>query len=218
MWIYQTTNKINGKRYIGKQVRESKAYYGSGMILKQAITKYGKENFEKVILETVDDKDLLNEREIYWIGKLKPEYNITDGGTGGDTYTNNPNKDSIKFGFYGGHIPWNKGVPMSEEARKKMSEARKGCKPTSTSYKAGKEHPFYGKKRDAKIYEKIVATRKAKGHDFRVTKGPFAPKKVVDGNGKVFDSIKEAAEYHNISRDIVGWNCRNNKDRFKYYG
>ena len=47
--------------------------------LYRAIRKYGKENFTIEIL----DEEYSNEKEIYWISKLKPEYNMTKGGDGG---------------------------------------------------------------------------------------------------------------------------------------
>lgn len=42
-YIYQTTNLINGKVYIGQHMSESfdANYYGSGKWLKRAIAKYG---------------------------------------------------------------------------------------------------------------------------------------------------------------------------------
>jgi len=52
-YIYETTNLINGKTYIGKkQGKFDKTYYGSGMILQQALKKYGRKNFEVVVLST----------------------------------------------------------------------------------------------------------------------------------------------------------------------
>ena len=42
MVIYKTTNLINGKIYIGKDVRNLNCYLGSGKLLKKAIEKYGK--------------------------------------------------------------------------------------------------------------------------------------------------------------------------------
>jgi hypothetical protein len=44
-YIYKTTNLINGKIYIGKRSHknpEKDKYLGSGNVLKQAISKYGK--------------------------------------------------------------------------------------------------------------------------------------------------------------------------------
>ena len=65
-YIYETTNLINGKKYIG-QHRGSfdKEYKGSGTLLRRAIKKYGKENFEVKLLEECNNQIHLNEREIY---------------------------------------------------------------------------------------------------------------------------------------------------------
>ena len=104
MYIYKTTNIINGKIYIGlstSTVDESTNYYGSGKILHRAISKYGKENFTKEILESnIESKEILNQREIYYISKYNSTddsigYNITYGGTGGDTISNHPDRDVI---------------------------------------------------------------------------------------------------------------------------
>lgn len=55
-YIYITTNKVNGKRYIGRCSNESSwnsGYLGSGKWLKLSIEKYGKENFDREILEEI---------------------------------------------------------------------------------------------------------------------------------------------------------------------
>jgi group I intron endonuclease len=95
MIIYKTTNLINGNFYIGQDSKNNPNYLGSGTLLNKAIKKYGKENFVKEIIECCNSKQQLNEREIFWILELKPIYNIAIGGSGGDTYTNNPNYDLI---------------------------------------------------------------------------------------------------------------------------
>jgi group I intron endonuclease len=99
MQIYEIKNKINGKLYIGKDEKDRKDYYGSGLIIKLALKKYGSENFEKTILEYCDSKEILCEKEKYWI-KIKKSitpigYNICEGGNGGDTTSNHPNKKEI---------------------------------------------------------------------------------------------------------------------------
>ena len=55
-YIYKITNKINGKIYIGKHSTDNlnDGYIGSGVVLKQAIKKYGVENFTKEIIEFCD--------------------------------------------------------------------------------------------------------------------------------------------------------------------
>jgi len=97
--IYKTTNLVNKKIYIGKDVRNRKSYLGSGKVLKQAIIKYGEKNFKKEILEECS-RDILSDREKFWIDVFKsfnPEigYNLTKGGDGGDTFTNHPDKIQI---------------------------------------------------------------------------------------------------------------------------
>lgn len=92
-FIYLTTNKINGKRYIGQRYYDTKEkwklYLGSGKILKDAIKKYGRDNFTVEILENCKTKEILNDREKYWIKKYNAIiddsfYNIAMGGDGGD--------------------------------------------------------------------------------------------------------------------------------------
>ena len=72
MYVYKTTNLINGKIYIGiskKKSTDSLSYLGSGKALKRALIKYGKINFKKEIIKENDDfsyKDLQNlEKKIY---------------------------------------------------------------------------------------------------------------------------------------------------------
>lgn len=87
MYIYKTTNCINGKVYIGKSEKLfNKNYYGSGILLEIAIKKYGKHNFKIEVLEELSTIDELNEREKYWIKFYSDNsYNLAEGGTGGWT-------------------------------------------------------------------------------------------------------------------------------------
>jgi group I intron endonuclease len=111
MVIYKITNLINNKIYVGKDVQRQPSYYCSGIAIKNAIQKYGKDNFVREILEdNLESKEILSIREKYWISKLRSNtkeigYNLTAGGEGGDTYTNNPNLDKIKEKFKGDGNP-----------------------------------------------------------------------------------------------------------------
>lgn len=87
--IYQTTNLINGKIYIGKHKTKNinDSYLGSGKLLKCAIDKYGKENFKKEILYILDTEKEMDELEKEIIDdefiKRDDVYNIMIGGEGG---------------------------------------------------------------------------------------------------------------------------------------
>lgn len=165
-FIYVTTCKTNGKIYIGKhEFSDDKHlnshYLGSGILLRKAIKKYGKENFERKILKICFSINQLNGYETYYIRKLdarNPEvgYNLAKGGYGFRSGENNPSYgDGTKNPFYGKHhtdetkrkiseansgkVSPNKGKRMSEEARRKMSIAAK--KRMSNP----ENNPMYGK-------------------------------------------------------------------------
>jgi len=92
MFIYLTTNKINNKKYIGYCTRNDDSYLGSGSLLKEAINKYGKENFERIILENCNSIEELSSAEQKWIKyynavESKDFYNLSEGGYGGNPET-----------------------------------------------------------------------------------------------------------------------------------
>lgn len=137
MIIYKTTNLLNGNCYVGQDANNNSRYLGSGILLNRAISKHGRENFRKEILEVCDTKEQLNQQEIYWIAKLEPIYNIAKGGSGGDTFTNNPNKEEILMKLRGRvGRPWTEEQRDAQrgdnnpakrpESREKISKAKKG--------------------------------------------------------------------------------------------
>ena len=87
-YVYQITNNINGKTYIGVHRTDNMddGYMGSGVYLKRAIQQYGVENFDKKILYTFDTyQEALNkERELVTEDyiNLKSNYNLREGGYG----------------------------------------------------------------------------------------------------------------------------------------
>lgn len=88
MQIYLTKNIVNNKMYIGKDSKSDPKYLGSGTILKQAIKKYGKDNFEKIILkDNINNEIELNNWEDFYITffnavSSKQFYNLIPGGQG----------------------------------------------------------------------------------------------------------------------------------------
>ena len=99
-FIYKISNKINNKIYIGQTIQNPKDRWyrhcqkshlskaERNMVIKRAILKYGKDNFQFEIIETIENctKELLDSREIYWISyynSYKSGYNCTKGGCSG---------------------------------------------------------------------------------------------------------------------------------------
>ena len=87
--LYRTTNKINGKFYIGvHQTNDiNDGYIGSGKLLKAAVLKYGIENFERAVLQIFKRKidAYQKERELVTENLVKDKncYNVKEGGRGG---------------------------------------------------------------------------------------------------------------------------------------
>lgn len=107
--IYMITNKINGKKYIGKSIhigirwKEHCKPHVTETHIDRAITKYGPENFEINVIEGINSdeenlEELLNQREIYYINlyNAKESENFYNHSYGGD-------------GFFGGNKHPNHG-------------------------------------------------------------------------------------------------------------
>ena len=142
-YVYRTTNLINGKLYIG--IRKGKwksSYYGSGVLLKKALSKYGINNFKVELIEFCIDRDALSEREVYWINYYNSRvtgYNIDGGGKSRDVSDNT--KEKLSKAHKGkiltekhkeNIIKANKLKRHTQEAKIKMSETRLGR--THTDY------------------------------------------------------------------------------------
>ena len=93
--IYLIKNIINGHFYIGMSVnlkRRSLEHFCNKSIsqkpnvIYKAIRKYGKENFVFEVLEYINNCETLSEREVFWIEKLKPNYNMNLGGLGNKAF------------------------------------------------------------------------------------------------------------------------------------
>ena len=114
--IYKTTNLINNRYYIGKHKTENinDSYMGSGKLLKQAIEKYGIENFSKEILFVFNNEEDMNKKEKELVVLSEETYNLCEGGNGGFGYINN--SDIVKF----------KGKTHTDNTKQKLREKRIG--------------------------------------------------------------------------------------------
>ena len=111
MIVYLAVNKINRKYYVGitnkpLECRISNHLCSMSGAFPKALRKYGVQAFEFSIIDIADSREILLEKEMYWIkfynSKVPNGYNMTDGGEG------------------------TTGLEFSQETRKKMSDAKRG--------------------------------------------------------------------------------------------
>ena len=118
---------------------------GSGKLIIKAIKKYGIENFEKEILEfDIPNVDLANDWEQMYIlferAKRKAEYNIANGGNGKGTVSEETKIKLSEINSGSNHPQygkpaWNRGKTTPDDVKKKISEANKGHKVSEESRK-----------------------------------------------------------------------------------
>ena len=269
MIVYEIKNKINGKSYIGQHASDDLSnYWGSGNLIKSAINKYGIDNFDRVILERCVSKEELNEREKYWIDKnntIKNGYNLTEGGTGGDTsqfidysdewkekqmqnakdYWNNLSDDDKKNrsqkmlgdknpmfgkeGFWKGKkIPkeiiqksidnrrryvgeqnpnWKGGVSKKKcKCGKDISSNTENC--TECRDRTGMNNSFYGKHHSEETKKKLSEKRKGK-KPTNMTQ--------VEIDNIVYDSLAEASRQTGIPSPTILWRINSKNKKFENY-
>lgn len=204
-FIYITTCKVNGKKYIGqrKYSRGWENYIGSGTALANAIAKYGRENFSREIICEAETPEKLNQLEY----DLTIKFDVV-------------NSDNWYNLSYGGKAP--SGFKFSEEARKKLSQSLKGKM-------VGKKNPMYGVHRKHTEKEKRLISLHAKdqwgekNYMFGKTYGqnPRAKAVICIELNKVFDCAKRASHelkinYNNIIGNLKGRRKSVGGYHFKY--
>lgn len=137
--IYAIVNKINSKRYIGKSKDISRRFYehkysmqklsktGTSSHLRHAVSKYGFDSFDFVILETIEtlDESLLSELEISYMDLFKTNdpdfgYNIKRDSSTSCTLRESTISEMSKSKL--GELNPNYGNRWSDEQRKNLSE------------------------------------------------------------------------------------------------
>ena len=124
----------SGKRYIGFTGMPIKTRFGNGKSygsktrFAKAISKYGWDNFQHIVLEKGLTKEEASEKEIYYINKYNTlderfGYNIATGGINGKNLNRKLSEETKKK-----ISTANKGKKATEETKIKLSESHKGQK------------------------------------------------------------------------------------------
>lgn len=207
--IYMLQCQITGDRYIGQSVDILRRYgehkaphaYPPNK-LHSDMQKLGVKNFDLLVLEECP-REFLDEREIYWIAHLNPEYNLCIGGKGAKGYKPTPeqkeisrqaalkqwremdeeNKQRIIKNNLTGH---RKGYKMSEETKRKLVESHKG------------------KKWTPELREKIAeAKRIKKENGYRQLNQGHKKPVICTTTSETFESVKAAGEHFGISPTCI---------------
>lgn len=194
-YIYEIKNTLNDKYYIGQSSkcdeRNLKEYFGSGLYIKRAINKYGKENFIKtVLIQGMYKKSEIDKLEKFYIKKYREEgkalYNIADGGQGGDL---GPEVNKLHKGDL--------NSSKRPEVRKKMSESRKGKPCPWLAHPRSEEEKRKISEGTKKAMQKVDMKEVAK----RTNRNTEA---VKEGRKKVSETLKKFYKDHPERKIIMG--------------
>lgn len=193
MIIYKATNQINNKIYIGKTTQDlKKRKYahkynatrgehcrGYKSAFYNAIRKYGFDKFKWEVIDCAESIDELNRKEKFYIKSLnsiKKGYNISEGGSGGDNFTNHPDKENIRKKiseslkgrkmspeFCKQNRERQVGRKFSKETIEKRRKALKGRKLTA-EWKKKISESLKGKKRPPEVVEKTAKALRGRKH------------------------------------------------------
>ena len=190
--IYKIINKINGKVYIGQTIEGFNRRYRKNFSklhdghLKNAINKYGIENFEIIkILDVAFSKKELDIKEKCWIkifnsNNKKYGYNLTEGGSNASSYENKT-EDEMK------------------EIKEKLRQS-----------KIGENNPMYGKNSWDYMSEEDKIKRKEKQIKTR------SKSVICLTTKRIFCSVKEAEEYYKINKSCIHKCCKGYIDKQGY--
>lgn len=230
--IYQIRNIVNDKVYIGSAIylkgrknihlyhlRNNKHH---SQYLQKSFNKYGEENFVFEVLEFVESKENLIEREQFYIDTLNPDYNIckTAGSRLGTTHSIEVKRHlSVirKENFESGKIiTWNKGIncpPRSEDIKNRISETLTGIKrkPFSKEHRKKISDSRVGKSFVTKEGKDAALIKRRKHPNYksdiikRVKLASLAKQKKVSQIDpitnkiiKEWNSVKDIMEFYNI--------------------
>jgi hypothetical protein len=233
-YIYETTNLINGKTYIGQHITENldDGYMGSDLNVLRAFKKYGKENFRKEILLFAVNEVALNfiEKCLVTVDFINDNqnYNLKEGG-GAKGRCSEELKHKLSQTVTGRKMPEGfgervrermLGKKMSAENREKLILRNTGKKWSEESRnklsKTRKEMGFTDKMKQALELAKQANIDKPKTQDHKdaLSKSLKGKKRTEETKQKI-SALKEKPfpDVYNINTGEV---CRNNINARKF--
>jgi len=208
--IYCITNKITGKRYIGsaldfygrKRTHLSKLRRGvhHSPYLQRSWDKYKEENFDFIVLELVEKREDLIQREQWWIDNTPSEYNACKiAGSSLGIKRRPETKEKLKLANLGKKHP---------EWRNEIKSKAQG----------GENHWQYGKKMpDAVKKKKSDSLKKLYETGFHPRHKEIIQMTLEGKELESWKSIKEAADKLGFSADSISNNlCKRSKTAHGY--
>lgn len=180
-FIYITTNLINKKKYIGqkkivKNDSHWKTYLGSGNALKKAVTKYGKENFDRKIIDIAFSFEELNKLELFYTKAFSV---VTD-------------REWYNLCYGGGGIKGIVGLKRTEETKQKLREA-----------KLGEKNPNYGRVYSEAEIQRLRDKMSGEGNPMYCRSGELSPNYGKTFSEETREKIRQATlgeKNHNYGR------------------
>jgi len=186
--IYVIKNDVNEKLYVGQTTYGVKQRFSNHIsssrnvktALYGAFKKYGVESFKIFKVIKLDNKEEMDEMEMFLIDELNTiyphGYNMTKGGEG-----------SI-------------GRIVKDETKLKISQSTSGKR-------SGCDNPFFGKKHSESTKEKISLIKKNSGikiseENKKKTSECFSKKVINYKTGEMYDSVKIFSRELKLSYDV----------------
>ena len=173
----------SGLRSCECEPEEDTEYMGSGMAIRGAIEKYGRDKFMKLIIAKFDTREEAHECETAWLAKQFKFHG----------------NDWSKFRKFHYNLRLNEGshdgFACSPETRAKMSEAMTG------KYD-GENHPFFGKQHSDETKKKLSEARSGENHH-------FFGKKLSDEHKQKLSEAKIGEKHNNFQGLVIGTNKNN---------
>lgn len=173
--IYKIINNINGKVYIGQTIRSLEKRFqlhcqksNPCIKIKNAIQKYGKENFTIELICETKEQEEADKLEIFWISyfdSTKSGYNIAVGGTNG-VMTGRKHTEESKHKMskaQSGEKSFMYGKHHTNETKLKISESHSGEK-NHMYGKTGEKNPLFGKHLSEEMKKKISESLLGSNH------------------------------------------------------